>query len=118
MSTADTVATLAKGALWRVTGSNRLAASLINTATVGDEDSSTVAAIMLTKGGERAIGPVAAAIAGGNARLVGVLVSIGTDEARSALMRLTTSSDSDVAEAARRGVERIDRTRSHIERAG
>ena len=111
MSTADTVATLARGALWRLTGSDGLAVSLIETALRGDEDSATVAAMMLTKGRRLAIRPVSEAIAKGNARLVSILVGIGSDEARNALAGLAASTDAAVAEAARAGVERIERAR-------
>lgn len=114
MSTADTVATLTKGALWRLTGANWLADSLIETATKGGEDSATVAAMMLTKGGTKAVAPVAAAIARGNTDLAGILVSIGTEEARSALVELTASSNSAVAAAATGGVERIDRLKRQL----
>ena len=115
MGTADTVATLAKGALWRLTGSGGLAASLIETALRGDEDSATVAVMMLTKGGRLAIGPVGEAIARGNARLVSILVGIGSDEARNALASLATSPDAAVAQAASAGIERIERARRLME---
>jgi hypothetical protein len=118
MGTVNTVATLAKAALWRLTGSERLAVPLIETALRGDEDSATVAAMMLTKGGRSAIRPVSEAIARGNARLVGILVGIGSDEARNALAGLATSPDAAVAEAARAGVERIDRARRLMDGAG
>jgi hypothetical protein len=118
MSTADTVATLARGVLWRLTGSEGLAASLIETALRGDEDSATVAAMMLSKGRRLAIGPVSEAIAKGNARLVSILVGIGSDEARNALAGLAASTDAAVAEAARAGVERIDRAGRFMEGGG
>jgi hypothetical protein len=118
MGTAATAATLAKGVLWRLTGSEGLAASLIETALRGDEDSATVAAMMLVKGGSLATKPVGEAIARGNTRLVGILVSIGSDEARNVLSGLAASPDAAVAEAARAGVERIDRARRLMEGAG
>ena len=118
MGTADTVATMAKGVLWRLTGSDGLAASLIETALRSEEDSATVAAMMLVKGGRLATRPVSESIAKGNARLVSILVSIGSDEARRALAGLATSPDAAVAEAARAGVERIDRARRLMEGAG
>ena len=118
MGNADTAATLAKGALWRLTGADGLARSLIETALTGQEDSATVAAMMLTKGGRRAIGPVSEAIERGNVRLVGILVSIGSDEARGALVALAASPDAAVAEASRAGVERIGRARRLMEGSG
>ena len=98
-------------ALWRATGALRLAASLIETATEGDEDSATVAAMMLVKGGHKAIAPVSVAIADGNIELVGILVSIGSTAARDALVKLSSSPDAAVAAAAASGVERLDRLR-------
>jgi hypothetical protein len=118
MGATATATTLAKGILWRVIGSDGLAASLIETALRGDEDSATVAAMMLTKGGRRAIEPVSAAIASGNTRLVSILVSIGSEEARGALVGLAASPDGAVAEAASAGVERIDRARRLMESEG
>jgi hypothetical protein len=118
MGNAATAATLAKGVLWRLTGSHGLALSLIETALRGEEDSATVAAMMLTRGGRLAIRPVRDAIARGNARLVSILVSIGSDEARSALVDLEASSDAAVAEASRAGIERIDRAKRLMEGSG
>jgi hypothetical protein len=112
MSVSATAATLAKGALWRATGSHRLAASLIRTAIHGGEDSATAAAMMLTKGGSLAIGPVSEAILEGEVQLVGILVGIGSDEARNALVLLSQSADQMVSEAALRGIERIDRAKN------
>jgi hypothetical protein len=109
MGAIDTVATLITGILWQVTGAHKLAVSLIRTALSKDEDSATVAAMMLVKGGKRAIGPVSMAIEEGEVRLADILVSIGTDEARNALACLSNSADSAVAAAAMNAAERMDR---------
>jgi hypothetical protein len=49
---------------------------------------------------------------------VSILVGIGSDEARNALAGLAASTDAAVAEAARAGVERIDRARRLMDGAG
>lgn len=113
MSVAAQATTLATGALWRVTGSRRLADTLVARAIAGGEDESSIAMMMLTQGGDRAVPVVTAAIAGGQADLVDVLVSIGTDAAREALTTLTELPEPTVAAEAQRGLALVDRARHH-----
>lgn len=109
MGTLGTAATLGTGVLWRATGSDTLAKSLVRTATTDDEDAATVAVMMLTKGGSRAVPVVRDAIADGAVELVTVLVGIGDETARSALADLSTHPDQQVADACAAGLSLLDR---------
>lgn len=112
MGTLGTATTMGTGVLWRATGSDRLAESLVRTAATDDEDSATVAVMMLTRGGAKAVPVVRDAIADGAVDLVSVLVGIGDDTARAALVELSSHPDSDVAAACQIGLTRLDRGRA------
>lgn len=115
MSTAKALSAFATAAAWRVTRSARLGASLAGIAAGSDEDASTVAGMFLTRAGARAVPVVRDAVAAGAVDLVGVLVSIGSDDAHQALVDLAAGARPGVAAAATEGLERLERIRRHTE---
>lgn len=115
MGTLATVTTLGTGLWWRVRGGDRAAQALIETALGHDEDAATLAAMMLTKGGDRAVPLVHRAVADGHTELVAILLGVGTDRARAALTALSQSQDAGVAQASSRARDRLDRARNHTD---
>lgn len=86
---------------------------VIDAAVTGDEDTSNIAGIFLTRAGGRAIPLIAEALASGvNAPiLVDVLASIGTDTALKQLRTLTDTTNPDIAHTAKDAVARLERRR-------
>jgi hypothetical protein len=84
---------LAVGAAWRLTGVSAAGHALVTAVTSGGENERTLAGMLLVQAGDRSVPVVADAILAGPgpADLVDVLASIGTDEARAALLRVSQS---------------------------
>jgi hypothetical protein len=82
---------LAIGAAWRLTGASAAGNALVTAVATGGETERTLAGMMLVKAGDRSVPVVTDAILTGPAPadLVDVLVSIGTDDARAALLRVS-----------------------------
>lgn len=115
MGTLATVATLGMGLWWRARGGERPAQALIDTALGPDEDAATMAALMLTRGGDRAVPPVHRAIADGHTDLVPILLGIGTDLARASLTELSASENRGIAQVSSQARDRLDRGRDHAD---
>ena len=104
---------LATGAAWRVAGAAWAGRSLIDTFVHGDDDERTLAGMALVQAGDRSVPLVLDAIASGldPIELIDVVSSIGTDEARAALSRLTESGDPATTVAAADALHTFDAIR-------
>jgi hypothetical protein len=111
---------IAIGAAWRLTGASAAGTALVTAVTTGDETERTLAGMLLVRAGDRSVPVVTDAILTGPAPadLVDVLVSIGTDDARAALLRVSQSpppavpaTTSDAAAEALRTLDEIRRQR-------
>lgn len=81
----------------------------------GGEDEQTIAAVVLTKGGDRAVPLIREGLAADapSPTLVDILASIGTKAARSQLQTTVLSGTPDLAEAARQALVTLDEIDHH-----
>lgn len=93
MGTATSVGLLAVGATWRLTGVPAAGRALVTAATTGSGNDRVLAKMLLVKAGNRSVPLVTGTLLADPAAtgLVEVLASIGTEDARSALRRLSHS---------------------------
>jgi radical SAM superfamily enzyme with C-terminal helix-hairpin-helix motif len=91
VGTAASVGLLAAGAAWRLTGAAAAGHALVTTATTGNGTEQVLAKMLLVKAGNRSVPLVTRTLFADPAAtdLVEVLASIGTREARKALVELT-----------------------------
>ena len=91
MGTAASVGLLAVGAAWRLTGAAAAGHALVTAATTGNEPDQALAKMLLVKAGNRSVPIVTRTLLADPAAtgLVEVLASIGTEEARKALLQLS-----------------------------
>jgi hypothetical protein len=111
---------LAVGAAWRLTGVSAAGAALVAAVTTGGETERTLAGMLLVKAGDRSVPVVTDAIMTGPepADLVDVLVSIGTDDARAALLRVSQAPPPAVPPATRHAAAEALRTLDEVRRYG
>jgi radical SAM superfamily enzyme with C-terminal helix-hairpin-helix motif len=111
VGTATSAALLAAGATWRLTGVPAAGRALVTAATTGDENDQVLARMMLVKAGNRSVPIVTGTLLADPAAtaLVDVLASIGTEEARQALRKL--SHDAQHREAATEALRTLDEIR-------
>jgi hypothetical protein len=104
---------LATGAAWRVAGVAWAGRSLIDTFVHGDDDERTLAGMSLVQAGDRSVPLVLDAIASGSdpVELIDVIGSIGTADAREALVQLTESGDRSTTNAAASALHTFDEIR-------
>lgn len=109
---------LAAGAAWRLTGVPAAGHTLVTAVTTGGETERTLAGMLLVKAGDRSVPVVTEAVMAGpgRAELVDVLVSIGTDDARAALVRVAQAPPAAVPPATRDAAEEALRTLDEIRR--
>ena len=91
MGTAASVGLLAVGATWRLTGVPAAGHALVTAATTGSGNDQVLAKMLLAKAGNRSVPIVTRTLLADPAAtgLVEVLASIGTEEARKALLQLS-----------------------------
>ena len=91
MGAAASAKLLAVGAAWRLTGVSAAGHALVTAVQTGGETERTLAGMLLVQAGDRSVPVVTNAILAGPAPadLVDVLASIGTDDAREALHRVS-----------------------------
>jgi hypothetical protein len=108
----DTAGVLSAGAAWRVTHAPRLGRALVKAVEHGDEDTRTIAGMLLVRGGEHGRRLVAEALRRGSEseELVTVLQSIGDVQAEEDL-RTLAAQDRPVADAARRALAELQEMR-------
>ena len=94
MGTAASVGLLAVGATWRLTGVPAAGRALVTAATTGSGNDQVLAKMLLVKAGNRSVPIVTRTLLADPAAtgLVEVLASIGTEEARKALLQLSHAS--------------------------
>jgi hypothetical protein len=111
---------LAVGAAWRLTGVSAAGDALVAAVTTGGETERTLAGMLLVKAGDRSVPVVTDAIMTGPepADLVDVLVSIGTDDARAALLRVSQAPPPAVRPATRNAAAEALRTLDEMRRHG
>lgn len=99
MGAAASARLLAVGATWRLTGLPSAGNALVTAATTGDETERTLAGMLLVQAGDRSVPVLTGAILAGRAPvdLVDVLASIGTAEARAALLGVSQAAPPAVA---------------------
>lgn len=109
MSVGSSLRVLASDRVWRLAGSDA-AGRAVATAAVDttDEDTSTLAAMLLVRGGDKAVPLLEDVVAGGRTTpiVVDVLASIATPRATALLSRLAEHEDHEVATAARAALDR------------
>lgn len=120
MGAAASARLLAAGAAWRLTGASAAGDALVAAVTTGGETERTLAGMLLVKAGDRSVPVVTDAIMAGPecADLVDVLVSIGTDDARAALVRVSQASPPAVPSATRDSAAEALRILDEIRRQG
>jgi len=106
---------LAQGAAWRAAGSHQAGRSLVEAACSDDEDVATLAGILLTRGGDRAVPLIDEAIARGERSpvLTDILMSVGSDAAKSVLRSVAESEDSALQEAAAESLTTLEQFERH-----
>jgi hypothetical protein len=94
VGTAASVGLLAVGATWRLTGAPAAGHALVTAATTGSGNEQVLAKMLLVKAGNRSVPIVTTTLLADPAAtgLVDVLASIGTEEARKALIELSRPS--------------------------
>ena len=94
---------LVVGATWRLTGVAAAGDALVTAVTTGGETERMLAGMLLVRAGDRSVPVVTEAIVTGrgSAGLVDVLASIGTDDAREGLLRMTQTAAPAVTPEAR-----------------
>lgn len=117
MGVAASLRVLASDRVWRLAGSDAAGRALVGAAVDGaDEDSSTLAAMLLARGGDRAVPLLEDIVAAGHTDpiVVDVLASIATPRAASMLDHLTGHEDDRIATAARTALCRIQPPDDHL----
>jgi len=110
MSVVGSARMLLRGSAWRLTGARGAGRSLVAVAADDDADEADrmIASMLLTRGGDRAVGLIEEEVTTGQASLglVDVLASIDSDRATEVLQRLAADPTvpTDVAVAARRAL--------------
>jgi HEAT repeat protein len=102
MQLAKTIAVLAEGALWRVTGRAWLGERLVAALGESDENVRSVAGIMLAKSGRAAVPVLYRALANRSnlPEVLSLLGDIGDASVETALARFTSDDDEKIARAA------------------
>jgi hypothetical protein len=117
VGTAASVGLLAVGATWRVTGVPAAGRALVTAATTGSGNDQVLAKMLLVKAGNRSVPIVTRTLLADPAAtgLVDVLASIGTKEAREALVNLLHGSSTAVTQhhrdAAAQALQTLDEIR-------
>lgn len=110
MGVGTSLKVLANDRVWRLAGSEAAGRAVARAAVdPADEDISTLAAMLLVRGGDRAVPLLEDLVAAGHADpiIVDVLASIATPRATAVLDRLAGHDDPDVATAARTARKRL-----------
>jgi hypothetical protein len=117
---AASIGLLAVGAAWRLTGAAAAGHALVTAATTGGGTERVLAKMLLVKAGNRSVPIVAEALETDRAAadLVEVLASIGTAQARAALIRLSGASPAAAAPEHRDAAAEALRTLDQIRRDG
>jgi hypothetical protein len=108
---------LAVGVTWRLTGLRASGDALMSAVRTGGESERMLAGMLLVQAGDRSVPVIAEAIlaGSGSADLVDVLASIGSDDAREALVRVSQAPpptvSQDVEDAAAEALRRFDEIR-------
>jgi hypothetical protein len=107
------VTAIAAATAWRATRLPWFGHRLVAILTGPDDDAATAAGMLLTRAGDRGIGPVSGAIEAGGTdpRLVTVLQGIGSARARAVLARVAGGAGP-LAAPARQALESLDPPRS------
>ena len=115
MSAASSAKTLATGWAWRLTGRAAAGRRLVDAVNHGSEDEQTIAAMFLSKTGDRAVPLIreGLAVEAPSPTLVDILASIGSDNARGELQRVSASGERSLAEAARQVLLTLDEIDHH-----
>ena len=110
MGLGNSLGILGAGAVWRTLGSAQAGRTLMRALGSDDEDTRTLAGMLLVKGGERAEPLLLEAVARReNLPLaVTLLGSVGGEDCESTLRQLRDDSDEAVAKAARSAVQVLD----------
>jgi hypothetical protein len=117
VGTTTSVGILAIGATWRLAGVPAAGQALMSAATTGNENNQVLAKMLLVKAGNRSVPIVTTALSANPATtgLVEVLASIGTEEARAALLELSHASPAAVPpqnrDAAAQALRTLDKIR-------
>ena len=117
MGAAASARLLAVGVTWRLTGLRASGDVLVTAVRTGGESERMLAGMLLVQAGDRSVPVVAEAILAGrgSADLVDVLASIGSDDAREALVRVSQAPpptvSQDVEDAAAEALRRFDEIR-------
>jgi hypothetical protein len=117
VGTASSAKVLATGSAWRLTGRAAAGRRLVAAVNHGGENEQMLAAVLLTKAGDRAVPLIREGLAedAPSPTLVDILGSIGTDTARVELQRVASSGSRVLAQAARQALltlDEIDRSQS------
>ena len=121
MGTAASVGLLAVGATWRLTGAAAAGRALVTAATTGSGNDQVLAKMLLVKAGNRSVPIVTRTLLTDPAAtgLVEVLASIGTKEARQALLKLSHAPPAAVTpqhrDAATQALRTLDQIRRRTE---
>jgi hypothetical protein len=118
VGTAASVGLLAAGAAWRLTGAAAAGHVLVATATTGNGTEQVLAKMLLVKAGNKSVPIVTRTLLADPAAagLVDVLASIGTEEAREALVKLVHTSSTVVTPHNRDAAAQALRTLDEIRR--
>ena len=110
MGAASSAKVLAAGSAWRLTGRAAAGRRLVGAINHGGEDEQTIAAVFLTRAGDRAVPLIREGLAADapSPTLIDILGSIGTGTARVELQRVVVSGSRDLAEAARQALLTLD----------
>jgi hypothetical protein len=117
VGTTTSVGLLAVGAAWRLTGVPAAGRALVTAATTGSGNDQILAKMLLVKAGNRSVPIVTRTLLAEPAAtgLVEVLASIGTEEARKALLELSHASQAGVTpphrDAAAQALRALDEIR-------
>jgi len=110
MGVGTSLKVLANDRVWRLAGSQAAGRAVARAAVdPADENTSTLAAMLLVRGGDRAVPLLEDLVAARHADpiIIDVLASIATPRATAVLDRLTRHDDPDVATAARTALHRL-----------
>jgi hypothetical protein len=117
VGTTTSVGLLAVGATWRLTGAAAAGRALVTAATTGSGNDQILAKMLLVKAGNRSVPIVTRTLLAEPSAtgLVEVLASIGTEEARKALLELSHASPAAVTphhrDAAAQALHTLDEIR-------
>jgi hypothetical protein len=121
VGTTTSVGLLAVGATWRLTGVPAAGRALVAAATTGSGNDQVLAKMLLVKAGNRSVPIVTGTLRADPAAtgLVEVLASIGTEEAREALLELSRASPAAAPpqhrDAAAQALQTLDQIRRRTE---